>query len=211
MKEPIFLIGAGGLGREVAAWLSQSTDFDVKGFYDDLVPKGSVVNKWPVVGKVDDLLGANTMNLLITIGDPRAKDQLALRLSSNKNLVFPAVVHPRAEISDRSALHLGAGSIISAGCVLTVDIKLGDHVLLNINCTIGHDATIGHNTSIMPGANLAGAVSIGKNVLVGSGAQIINRVSVADNARVGAGAVVIEDVAASTTVVGVPARPVAIK
>jgi serine acetyltransferase len=59
----------------------------------------------------------------------------------------------------------------------------------------------------MPGVNIAGEVAVGNEVLIGSGASVINRVVIGDRATVGMGAVVLKDVAAGTTVIGVPARP----
>ena len=45
-------------------------------------------------------------------------------------------------------------------------------------------------------------------VLIGAGAKILGRVEVGEGAKVGAGSVVLADVAAHTTVAGVPAEVV---
>jgi acetyltransferase-like isoleucine patch superfamily enzyme len=52
-------------------------------------------------------------------------------------------------------------------------------------------------------------VQIGAGATVGSNVTVIQGLRIGAHAFVGAGAVVIRDVAASTTVVGVPAKPVA--
>ena len=52
---------------------------------------------------------------------------------------------------------------------------------------------------------------MGNNVIIGAGAQLLGPITVGDNARVGSNAVVVKNVAADTTVVGIPARPVAEK
>jgi serine O-acetyltransferase len=49
---------------------------------------------------------------------------------------------------------------------------------------------------------------IGRGVHIGTGAKVIGPVVVGDKAQIGANAVVAADVAAHTTVVGVPARPI---
>jgi serine O-acetyltransferase len=44
-------------------------------------------------------------------------------------------------------------------------------------------------------------------VLIGTGSSVLQGLRIGDRAKVGAGSAVIRDVAADTTVVGVPARP----
>jgi serine O-acetyltransferase len=51
--------------------------------------------------------------------------------------------------------------------------------------------------------------TIGRNVSIGTGAKVLGRVRVGAGAQIGANSVVVDDVPDSTTVVGVPARPVA--
>jgi serine O-acetyltransferase len=46
-------------------------------------------------------------------------------------------------------------------------------------------------------------------VLIGAGAKILGNITIGEGAKVGAGSIVLDDVAPFTTVVGVPARPVA--
>jgi serine acetyltransferase len=59
----------------------------------------------------------------------------------------------------------------------------------------------------MPNAAVGGDVVAGVDVLVGAGATVLQGLRLGDRAKVGANASVINDVAADTTVVGVPARP----
>jgi serine O-acetyltransferase len=50
---------------------------------------------------------------------------------------------------------------------------------------------------------------LGDGVFLGVGCRVLGDVDIGDGARVGANAVVVHDVAPGTTVVGVPARPIA--
>ena len=50
---------------------------------------------------------------------------------------------------------------------------------------------------------------LGGHVDVGAGAKVLGDVTVGANARIGANAVVLSDVADGSTVVGIPARPIA--
>lgn len=206
MPEPLFIYGAGGLGREILAMVRHIPEWEVAGFYDDALSENSLVNDVPVVGNFEKLVSRNApLNLILAIGDPKIKAGLTRKLSEVTFITYPILIHPSAILLDAQRITIGEGSIITAGCILTTDIRIGNHVLLNLNTTVGHDTQIGDCTSVMPGVNLAGSVSLGKAVLIGSGASVINKVGIGDRATIGAGAVVIRDVPEGVTAVGVPA------
>ncbi len=207
MKKKIAIYGAGGLGREVLSMLHAWPEWEVTGFYDDGKEKGTVIKQQPVLGGLEELLQVTEPTyLVLAIGSPAIKIQIAKRISENENILFPVLVHPNATIQDIASVKLGKGSVITAGVVLTTDIELGEHVLINLTCTVGHDVHIGDGSSVMPGVNIAGEVIIGKGVLIGAGATILNGLLLGDHCRVGAGSVVTKPVASGKTVVGIPAR-----
>lgn len=204
----LYLYGAGGLGRELKSLVDFLPEWQVIGYFDDGLKKGSAVYELPVLGGFDDLKNVPAKSCVVmAVGSPKLKSALLARMK-NLDLVFPVLKHPAALIHDARRVKVGDGSVLTAGSVLTTDIEIGRHVLVNLNCTVGHDVTIGDCSSVMPGANIAGSVRLGNNVLVGSGATILNGVCVADNAVIGAGAVVTTHVAQGQTVVGIPAKPI---
>jgi UDP-N-acetylbacillosamine N-acetyltransferase len=58
---------------------------------------------------------------------------------------------------------------------------------------------------------LSGNVHVGSRSHVGAGATVIQGVHIGADTIVGAGAVVLSDVPESSTVVGIPARPIQVK
>jgi len=115
-----------------------------------------------------------------------------------------SIVHPRATVS--SAARLGPGVQILPGAVVNAGASLGCNVIVNTGAIVEHDCTIGDHVHVASGACLASSISVGRFAHVGAGATVRQSISIGESSVVGAGAVVVKDVAASTIVVGVPAR-----
>ncbi|TPL92563.1 sugar O-acetyltransferase [Mesorhizobium sp. B2-3-12] len=107
-------------------------------------------------------------------------------------------------------LFLGSGVFLNAGCTIldTASVRIGKGTLFGPNvqiyCAEHHRELAGRRA----GLEIARPVAIGDNAWIGGSAIILGGVSIGEGAIVGAGAVVTRDVAANTTVVGNPARPV---
>lgn len=100
------------------------------------------------------------------------------------------------------------------GCVIGVRAQFGPgFVLIHpvgvvINSAVRGGRNVWLESGVVIGDNRGRSPTLGDDIFVGAGAKIIGGVQVGDGARVGANAVVLGDVAAGTTVVGIPARPV---
>ncbi len=198
----IAIYGAGGFGRETHLLIdkinSASHQWEFIGYFDDYV-SSEVLGGIEVLNRFDQPL-----QLVVAIADPLVRRKIVDNID-NKYINFPTLIHPSANL-ERKELSIGKGTIIAAMNAFTTNITLGDHAIINLSCTIGHDVEIGNFCSLMPGVNVSGNVKIEDDVLVGTGAQILQNLTIYQGAIVGAGAVVTHDVAADTTVVGVPAK-----
>jgi len=115
-------------------------------------------------------------------------------LRGNTRLAEDVHVGTSAEMKNSS---IGAGSRVGHFSYLG-DANLGERVNIGAGTiTANYDGTNKH------------ATNIGDNAFIGSDSVLIAPVSVGDQARTGAGSVVNRDVAPQSTVVGVPARPIA--
>lgn len=209
----IAIIGCGGFGREVKMLIDQINAVNRKwefiGFFDDGHAKDSIVNGYPVLGSIKEL---NTYNdtaelyLVLAIGSPLAKKNIIGQLD-NPAIRFATLIHPSVQIGNDD-VSIGEGCIITAGVVITVNIKIEKHVILNLSCTVGHDTVIRQYASFMPSVNISGEVEIMEGVYVGTGAKIINQLTIGEWTTIGAGAVLAKSLPARCTAVGIPAKPI---
>lgn len=204
----IYVLGTGGLAREMAQLLRQLGRGGAFGGFiaEDPDEVGNDLRFGRVVGDDAWLIEQRAAaELVVGIGHPGAKAAAVARYLGDDRYEFPNLIHPSAML-EAEHVRLGRGNVVTAGCMFTVDIEVGDFNLFNWTVTVGHDARVGSACVINPGAHVSGFVSIGDRVLVGTGASILEGRTVGADARVGAGAVVTHDVPAGVTVVGVPAR-----
>jgi acetyltransferase EpsM len=196
MQKSIWIYGAGGMGKETL-WLIEemiSDKINVLGFVDDYKLDDQFKNL-PLLNKIEP-----NSNVIIAVADSKIRKQI----KENNKFNFVNVFHPNIKIHNSNSI--GNGNIICKGVELTVDIKIGDHVIININSTIGHDATIENFVSIMFGVHISGNVKIGEGTLVGSGAVILPNLTIGKWCKIGAGAVVTKNIPDNSTVIGVPGR-----
>ena len=212
----IAIIGAGGFARELR-WLLSEVAADPKQQYEAFDVAGFLVSDLGKLGPHDstvlgdfDWLDANHVDALaMGIGTPGARLKVANELTQRFPAIeWPAIVHPSVRF-DVDTCKLEEGVILCAGVMATVNVVLGAFSMVDMQCTIGHETIIGAGSSIYRSANISGGDCIGKGVLVGTGAQILQYLTIGDHATVGAGAVVTKDVEPMTTVVGIPAKPLA--
>lgn len=213
MRRPLIILGTSGLAREMAMLVeqinAQTHRWEILGFVGESGCRtGKNLGIAPILGDDDWLLAEDfKADLVVGIGYPKVKARVLARcLEQGDRFCYPNLIHPKATLDFRR-VELGRGNAITAGCVLTCDITIGDFNLFNLNTTVGHDACIGSFNVFNPGVNISGGVRIGDRVLIGTGAQILENVTIGSDAVVGAGAVVTKDVPEGETVVGVPAKP----
>ncbi len=210
MKD-IFIIGAGGVGRETAQLIEDinrvSSEWHILGFIDDNSTMwGKYINGYEVVGGSEYLSAFDgSAYTVCTISNPRIK-KLALSKINNQKIRFANLIHPTALIS--SSATLGSGLIIQAYCIVSTNVFICDHVQLNPQCGIGHDSIIGDFSSLYWNVNISGNVKVGEGCVLGTKTTVIQGLKVGEWSIVGASATIIDDIPSGCTAVGTPAKPI---
>lgn len=205
--EKICIYGIGGFGREVLCCLL------------DIIAPTSVKIEETVCFMVSDnyykedkVMGVNVIpqskfepekfKVVVAVGDPVLRQGVINTLPHETR--YAKIIHPGAVISQW--VEIGEGSIITAGVILTCNIRIGKHAHLNLHSTIGHDCTIGDYFTAAPAANISGKCQIGDCVYFGTNSSVRERVKICNNVTIGMGGVVVKDIAEEGVYIGNPLK-----
>jgi len=205
MNKNIYILGAGGMAREVyQVFIDLRKDKIVKGFLVNVQNiNKNIKNK--SVKKIDDIREhKNEIELVNGIGSPLRR-KLIQELEI-KGYRFHTIIHPSSVIGED--VIIGEDVVILGNSVLTTNIIIGKHTIINVNSTISHDCIIGDYVTIAPGVSIAGGVDIGNNSFIGIGSSIIHNVKIGVNTFIGGGSVVVNNIPDNYLAYGNPARPI---
>lgn len=209
MKD-IAIYGMGGYGGEIACLLKQINEikptWNLIGFFDDGLPVGTSIKYGSVLGNIDVLNGYNSpLDIIIAIATPDHIKTLSERII-NPLIGFPNIIAPNVNIFDKEAFSIGIGNIISFGCRISYNVKIGNFNLLNGAVSLGHNVAIGNFNVLQPSARILGDCIIDNANFFGVQSIILQGINVGNNTRIGVSSVVMRHTKDNTTYFGNPAK-----
>jgi len=208
MKTKLYIIGAGSVGGHIAHNIQgYGSRYEIAGLLDDDPDKiGKEMFGYSVIGPVDEALLLENVHVAVGIAFPKIKKTIVQKLSKNKTLIYPTLVHEKAWVS--GGVLIGKGSVIYPGTCINYGSEIGDYVVMNMNCALGHHTVVGNYTSFAPGVQTGGHTHIGEVADLGIGTSTVQHITIGQGAVTGGQSMIIEDVKSRATVVGVPARTI---
>jgi acetyltransferase EpsM len=211
--ERLIIVGAGGHGAEIGAYIADVTrngwNGELLGYLDDQAVSSPAAG--PLLGKLDAFTRCppeffDGLYFLTAVGSNYARRMIVDRLAALYGLRMSpwTLNHPTAYVG--SQVQIGDGSCLAPHAMTTTRIRIGKHCILNVKASVSHDCVLGDFVNVNPGATICGNVMIGDGAYVGAGAVIKEKISIGAGSVIGAGAIVINDLPPNVTAVGVPAR-----
>lgn len=205
MKD-LYIIGAGGSGREVAEIVKDinkiNPEYKIIGFVDDNQELwGTRINDIDVLGGSDFLLSLakeKKCYTTISIADCQVKEMIVNTLGDSVEWVN--IIHPSANMF--SFVKLGVGVIIEPFVCIGPNAKIGNHVFINTKTNIGHDSVIGDFSSLMCMCDITGNVNLEEKVYVASSVSVVPGITIGESAKLGAGSLILKDVKPNVTMHG---------
>jgi len=91
----------------------------------------------------------DSWKIMICVSEPLLRKKIVNKLPLNTE--YFSFIHPSSIILFDDFV-IGKGAFIGAGCIITTNIKIGEHYILNRVNHIGHDCLIDDYFSMAPGA-----------------------------------------------------------
>jgi sugar O-acyltransferase (sialic acid O-acetyltransferase NeuD family) len=207
-KPDLFIVGAGGLGREVLVWAHEipveKRDWQMKGFLNSIPSAldGYDIG-YPIVCDALDFRFTGTELIICAIGDPQGKLNLC-RILMQRGARFTSIVHSGAIVSP--------SAIIGSGCIIATNVVISPGARISPFTTILGSSAIGADVVVEEGVTISGFSSVGEGAVIGEGAFLGSHAIVAPGStvgkgsRIGARTVVAGSIPAGATFFGIPGQ-----
>jgi len=208
--ERLLIVGAKGFAKELTeAVLQRNRDTSIT-YFDDVsedLPE-RLFGKYAILrseAEVRSYFDEVDRAFALGVGAPKLR-KLLFEKFADLGGKPETIISPHAKIGYIDN-RIGVGSCVLTDAVIESSNSIGRGSLIHVGVLISHEVTVGEFCEISPRANLLGAVTVGSLCSIGTGSVVLPKISIGRGSSIGAGSVVTKDVPDSTTVIGIPARP----
>ena len=208
--QDIVIIGASGLGKEVAYYIRsvnrRTPAFNIVGFVDDndAILGNDIIFGLKVIGNVADLIAGKiaVSGICLAIANNAVRVVIYERLK-DQNFDFPNIIDPSVYFDSSNTI--GKGNIIGHFAMLTCNIHLGDFNILNGTAGFGHDITIGNFNLFGPRTTISGGVTIGDQNTINLQTSVLQNVRIGNRNTVNLHSCLFKSIKDDGVYFGVPA------
>ena len=207
-RQNLYIIGAGGFGREIESWLSlvpkSEQNWNIIGFLDDnLNALDNYPSDYKIINKILNHNFQDNDIAILTISNTKIKESIYNNLKDK--VKFMTFISPSAIVAKFTKI--SEGCIICPNSIIATNTSLGKFTTVNNGTHIGHDSIIGDFCSFMANVDIGGNCKIENHCFIGSNATIIPKRKINSNITIGSGSIVIRNIK-SGTVFGNPAKKI---
>lgn len=204
----LIILGTGNFSKIVYEYALSNPKYNIewaiKGFIDFNSEYIKADIDYPdLISTIDDYIVQKDDVFICSYVNPEDRAK-SVEMISQKGGEFINIIHPLSNISRKATY--GIGNFIGAFTTISVNTKIGNHIIIQDHCNIGHDSSIGDFSHLYVGNIICGKNQIGKQVSLYTGSTIYPKVKISDHAIVGAGSVVMRNIKEGITVIGNPAK-----
>ena len=190
------LIGTKEFSDQIIHFAARTNEFIFVGYFDDLVEKGTVVNGYPVLGRVEDAFSLYESGqfdcIFIGIGYTRFDLRQYYYEMLKGRVPFANIIDPTAELG--RDVKLGEGIYIGRNAIIDDETVIEDNVFIHRNNMVGHNSIV-HKHSYLSGLDhMAGFCEIGERVFIGLSVCVADHISICDDVWVGIGCIVAKNI-----------------
>lgn len=210
----IAIYGFGGFGREVACLIKEinriSPTWEMIGFFDDGIEKGSTCKYGKVLGNMQTLNNWPTdIDVVFAIGNGKIVRSLYSKVT-NLKISFPNLVAPNVFFFDKDDIAMGKGNILTFGCRISTGVHIGNFNIFNGCVSLGHDVSVGDFNVMFPETRISGMCNIGCDNFFGAKSFVAQDITIPNSVRIAAGAVLLNKPKSDCLYMGNPAKIVKI-
>lgn len=197
----IAIIGSGAFGIQIknAIHYDCIEPFEIIGFFDDYQEKDTLVEGYPILGKLDEIINKYKAGLFdcifIAIGYKHFKFREELYNKLNGIVPFANIISQNAFIHPTAKI--GKGVLITNFAIINANAIVDDNTCITLRSIVNHDCYVDKHTFFSTNVSTAGHVRIGKRCFIGVGCIISDSVQVGDDVWLSPGCVVGKDISSS--------------